>query len=283
MALVTLDAITLRSQHYSESSRIVSFYSRERGLVKGIAKGARGKRARFGSTLEPLQRVRVTLAVKSTRDLQTVTEADLLNPYSRLREDLFRAAYAQAVVELLGRVVAAEQGAEEIFELLLAVLHVYEERIGDPQLQFFAFQIHLAGCLGYALHFEACGNCGGSLEKGGTVSIHQGAILCARCRSGEGRGAPIGAETIDLGVRLAGANGLAAAAALNPARTVRRELATLLKEHLEYHTDTRLALRALLLAESLGDYETGTPNAAPSAGRNSPDQPSSMEMKGIKH
>lgn len=258
MVLATLDAVTLRSQHYSESSRIVSFYSRERGLIKGIARGARGKRARFGSTLEPLQRVRVTLSVKPTRDLQTVTQADLINPYARLREDLFRSAYAQAVAELLGRVVPAEHPVEEIFELLLAVLHAYEERIGDPQLLFFAFQIHLADCLGYALHFEACSGCGGSLEKGGTVSIPRGAVLCARCRADRGHATSLTAETIDLGKRLAGADGLATAATLNPPGSVRRQLAALLKEHLEYHTDTRLALRALLLAESLGEYQTGT-------------------------
>jgi DNA repair protein RecO (recombination protein O) len=130
MALATLDAVTLRSQHYSESSRIVTFYSRERGLIKGIARGARGKRARFGSTLEPLQRVRVSLAVKPTRDLQTVTQADLLNPYARLREDLFRSTYAQAVAELLGRVVQSEQAAEEIFEDRRSATALF--RLSDP-------------------------------------------------------------------------------------------------------------------------------------------------------
>ena len=98
--LLTLDAVTLRSQPYSETSRIVSFMSRENGLIKGIAKGVRGKRGRFGATLEPLQRVRVTLSVREGRDLQTVTEADLLQPYERIREDLFRSTWAQAVAEL---------------------------------------------------------------------------------------------------------------------------------------------------------------------------------------
>jgi hypothetical protein len=84
-------------------------------------------------------------------------------------------------------------------------------------------------------------------------------------------------------MRLAGEDGLAAAAALNPPATVRRQLATLLKEHLEYHTDTRLTLRALMLAESLGEYEPGSTATEPSPDDSSPDYPSSMEMKGIKH
>jgi len=256
MALVTLDAVTLRSQDYSETSRIVSFYSRERGLIKGIAKGARGRRGRFGSTLEPLQRVRISLAVKETRDLQTVTQADLLHPFARLREDLFRATYAQAVAELLGRVVVAEHPAEEIYDLLLTVLQALEERIGDPQLIFLAFQIHLAEALGYALHFEACAGCGAALDEGGRLSFPHGAAFCHDCETGNGHAADLSAGVAELGYRLGGENGIAAAAALNPSREQRRELAGIVHRHLEYHTETLIALRSLRIAESLEGYDS---------------------------
>lgn len=259
MGIVTLDAVTLRSQHYSETSRIVTFYSRERGLIKGIAKGARGRRGRFGSTLESLQRVRVSLAVKETRDLQTVTEADLLHPFSRLREDLFRSTYAQAVAELLGRIVPQEHPAEEIYELLLTALQVYEEGIGDPQLIFLAFQIHLAEGLGYTLHFEGCSSCGKPLEKGGRISFPRGAVFCGDCGAGEGYASTLSAEAAELGRRLGGPDGIAAAVVLNPSRAGRRELIRILRRHLEFHTETSLALRSLQIAESLERYEEETP------------------------
>ena len=255
MALVTLDAVILRSQHYSETSRIVSFYSREKGLIKGIAKGARGPKGRFGSTLEPIQRVRVSLSVKETRDLQTVTQADLLHPFARLREDLFRSTYAQAVVELLGRIVPSEHPSDEIYELLLTVLRAYEERIGDPQLIFLAFQIHLAQSLGYALHLEHCAACGSPIGEGSRVSFPRGSVFCGNCATGEGYSSTISPGVAELGHRLGGPDGIAAAAALLPSRMERQELIDLLRRHLEFHTETSITLRALQIAESLEDYD----------------------------
>jgi DNA repair protein RecO (recombination protein O) len=252
--LVTLDAVTLRSQDYSETSRIVSFFSREKGLVKGIAKGARGRKGRFASTLEPLQRVRVTLSIKETRDLQTVTQADLLHPFAGVRQDLFRSTYAQAVAELLGRLSWREDPGEEIYDLLLGVLGAYDGGIGDPQLLFLFFQIRLAGDLGYAPHFERCAGCGGTLKDGGRFSFPQGAAWCGSCTPDAGYGTGVAGETLELGHRLADSSGLAASASLQPSRRARSELSGLLRRHLEYHTETSLSLRALALAESLGGY-----------------------------
>ncbi len=255
MTLITLDAVILRSQLYSETSRIVTFMSRESGLVKGIAKGARGKRGRFGATLEPLQRVRVTLSVRENRDLQTVTEADLLQPYERIREDLFRSTYAQCVLELTYRVVWQEHTSEDVFELLLAILHAYNEGIGDPQLLFFAYQIHLSAALGYAADLEACSGCGGSVGESVRFSLAEGSAFCSGCYSQGGLHITLSGETAALLARLSRPDGIAAAASLRPDAEVRRSSGRLLQRYLEYHTETDLALRSLRLAEQIGAYD----------------------------
>jgi DNA repair protein RecO (recombination protein O) len=260
VSLVTLDAAVLRSQPWSESSRIVTFLAREQGLVKAMARGARGPKGRFGASLEPLQRVRITLSVRSTRELQTLTQADLLHPFARLREDLFRVTYAQALAELMARLVPAEQPAEEVFDLLLAALTTLEEGSGDPQLVFLAAQLHLAAVLGYALHTGACLECGSPLPAGGTFLTARGGLLCAGCRSSGEAGYPIGGETAALLGRLGAADAFAAAGALNPSRRARQESTRVLRRHLEYHTETDLALRSLRLAESLERYETPAPS-----------------------
>lgn len=269
MSLLTLDAVILRSQHYRETSRIVTFYSRQRGLVKAVAKGARGKRGRFASTLEPMQRVRVTLSIRESRELQTVTQADLLQPFARIREDLFRATYAQAVIELVGRLMWQENSSEDVYDLLLNVLQAYEEGLGDSQLLFFAFQIHMAALLGYAVHLERCAGCGSVLGGGGTFSFPRGTVFCRRCYPGEGAATSISGEAVELAIQLGRRQGVAAASVLSPSREVRQQTARLLRHHLEYHTETDLALRALRLAESLGSYN---PNELPSA-----------DLKGVKN
>ncbi len=257
---MTLDAVVLRSQPWSESSRIVTFLARERGVVKAMARGARGPKGRFGASLEPLQRVRITLSVRPTRELQTLTQADLLHPFARLREDLFRATYAQALAELLVRLVPAEQPAEETSDLLLEALTTLEEGSGDPQLVFLAAQLHLATVLGYALHTGACLECGSLLPDGGTFLTARGGLLCGICRPAREGGYPVGGETTALLDRLGAADAFAATGALNPSRRARQESARVLRRHLEYHTETDLTLRALRLAESLERYETPAPS-----------------------
>ncbi|MFC1629286.1 DNA repair protein RecO [Gemmatimonadota bacterium] len=251
MTLITLDAITLRSQPYSETSRIVTFMSRENGLVKGMAKGARGKRGRFGATLEPLQHVRVTLSVKGSRDLQTVTEADLLQPYERIREDLFRSTYAQCVLELTSRVLWQEHASEDVFELLLAIFHACEEGIGDPQLLFFTYQVHLSAALGYAVSLEACSGCSRSVGDPVRFSLAEGTALCSGCYSQGGSHITLSGETAALLARLSRPDGIAAAAALQPGADIRRSSGQLLQRYLEYHTETDLALSSLRLAERI--------------------------------
>lgn len=255
MSLQTLDAVTLRSQHYSETSRIVTFYSRESGLIKGIAKGARGFRGRFATSLEPMQRVRVTLSVRENRDLQTVTQADLLQPFAGIREDLFRSTYAQAVLELTSRMIWQEHPGEDVYDLLLAVLGSLEEGMGDPQLLFFTFQIHLARLLGYGMHLVGCAGCGEPPVGEMTYSLPAGAAFCRRCYPGEGAAEVVAGEVIELCARLGSGDGFAAAAVMVGSGEVRREAGRLIRHHLEYHTDTDLKLRALRLAENIEQYD----------------------------
>ena len=67
--IVHSDAIVLRSIDYGETSRIVTLFTRERGKIGVMAKGARANRSRFGSTLEPLSHINVVLYYKPGRDL----------------------------------------------------------------------------------------------------------------------------------------------------------------------------------------------------------------------
>jgi DNA repair protein RecO (recombination protein O) len=213
-----------------------------------------------------MQRIRVTLSTRENRDLQTVTEADLLHAYSAIREDLFRSAYSQAMLELTGRLMWQEHSSDDLYDLLLSILQAHQEGVGDPQLLYFAFQIHLAEILGYALHTEECAGCGGSLEAGGKFSFPRGRACCGNCYPQEGATASVGGETVDLISNLGRSEGVAAAAALNPSLTTRRETAAILKRHLEYHTETDLELRALHLAESLDHYGSNSLSSRPLKG-----------------
>ena len=74
----------MRSIRYGEADRILHLYSKSRGRIGAIAKGARKPRSRFGGRLEPFFRLDLVLH-EGRGDLMTVTSATTVEGYSRLR------------------------------------------------------------------------------------------------------------------------------------------------------------------------------------------------------
>ena len=80
MALVRSEGVVLKTYPLGDTSRIVVAYTREHGLVRLVAKGARKTPSRFGFALEPLSRSRFVFYLKADRDLQLLSQADTLEP-----------------------------------------------------------------------------------------------------------------------------------------------------------------------------------------------------------
>src|ERR1051326_4435009 len=87
MAIVTTDGIVLKPHAPGAPSRIVTAYTRDHGLRKFVAKGARKLPSRFGYALEPLSRSRFVFYLKPDRDLHLLSKAEVLDPLgSRITE-----------------------------------------------------------------------------------------------------------------------------------------------------------------------------------------------------
>src|SRR5213596_2851987 len=78
MRLVNTDAIVLRTYNLAESDRIVVCLTRSSGLVRGVAKGARRMKSRFGAALEPFTLVRLAFYEKENRELVSISTAEIL-------------------------------------------------------------------------------------------------------------------------------------------------------------------------------------------------------------
>src|SRR6185503_15822110 len=150
MALLTTEGIVLKTQALGDTSRIVTLYTRDHGLRKVVAKGARKSPSRFGYALEPLSRSRFVLYLKPDRDLHLLSQAEVLDPLGSRLADLTRLAHAQAALEIVDRLVWGEEPHPELFELLCQTLAGCG-RAPLPSLPAvtLAFQLQLAGLLGY--------------------------------------------------------------------------------------------------------------------------------------
>ena len=76
MPLYTADALILRTYKLGETDRIVVFLTRDRGKKRGVAKGARRPRSKFGAALEPMTEVKIAYFEKETRELVGLNYAE---------------------------------------------------------------------------------------------------------------------------------------------------------------------------------------------------------------
>jgi DNA repair protein RecO (recombination protein O) len=122
MAIVETDALTIRSYRLGETSLIVSLFTSEFGLLRCVAKGARGPRSRFGGALEPGVRLRAILYHKAQRDLHLLSKAEVVAYWPALWENPDRFVRAGAVLEFLERAAYGETEDSTLLELAAETL-----------------------------------------------------------------------------------------------------------------------------------------------------------------
>src|SRR5512145_355851 len=110
------EVVVLRHTDWGEADRLLVLFSREAGKLRAVAKGVRKLRSRKAGHLEPFTRVKLMLA--RGRDFWIVTQAETVDAYQPLREDLQRTGYAAYVIELLDRFTYEEGENRPLYQLL---------------------------------------------------------------------------------------------------------------------------------------------------------------------
>lgn len=174
-----VEAVVLRHSDWGEADRLLGLYTREQGKLRAIAKGARRLRSRKAGHLEPFTRVALLLA--RGRDLWIVTQAEAVETYQPLREDLLRTGYAAYVVELLDRFIYEEGPNRALYQLLVDTL----QRLAGEEDVFTAvrfYEIRLLDLLGFRPELFRCVQCRTEIQPVDQFfSAAQGGVLCPRC------------------------------------------------------------------------------------------------------
>ena len=179
MAVRQVEAIILRTVDYSESDRLITFFTRDQGQLTGIAKGARRSKKRFVHTLEPLSQVLITYADRSTFGLVRIDASELRNAFTELRADITRLSYAYLGCEIVLGMSPERQANPGLFNLLNYYLK-HLEHGADPENLALLFQIRMLSLTGYAPNLQTCAQCGREMRSSGDwfLSIPQGGLLC---------------------------------------------------------------------------------------------------------
>ncbi len=184
MALVTTRAIVLKSMRWGEADRILTFFSLQLGKVRGIARGARRMKSRFGGMLEPFSSINLTLFEKHRDGLASVSHANILNPFFAVRECLERISAASCMVALIDGITADRDPGPSIFHVLLEGLQSLV-RTDDPGLLTLMFQIHVLGQSGFRPQLDHCVSCRRDVgSRSYMFSTAAGGLLCVACDRG---------------------------------------------------------------------------------------------------
>jgi len=221
--------VVLRTHKLGEADRIVTLLTQGRGKVRAVAKGVRKTKSRFGGRLEPASHVRLLLY--EGRELDIVTQADTLDHFRPLREDLDRLGQAVSMLEAADQLSLEREANPRLYDMLVGALRALAGQ-GAP-LVVSGFFLKVLALEGFRPQVEACITCG---DDGPLVAwaLDEGGLCCATHR----QGAAVSAEAVAvlqdvLGGRLG--------TALNETRpTVVAEVDHLAIRALEHHLERRL-------------------------------------------
>ncbi len=180
------EGLVLRGYRMSESSKVVVIYTRESGKLRLVAKGARRPKSKFGASLEPITWGAYLFYRRENRELQTLTEGDILHPFDGIKQAYRRMVHASVVCDLLDHMTADEDRNPLLYSVTLDALRWMEAiDAWAIELPLWYFQLKAASALGYRPHLSGCVQCGERLS-GSRVrfSPFEGGTLCGRCGAG---------------------------------------------------------------------------------------------------
>jgi len=202
MPLVSDRCICLRKTEYSESSQILSLFSRERGIVRVMAKGAHRKTkagaGRFDGGIDLLDTGHAVFSDDFSRDLVLLTDWKLQDGHLNLRNHLRPLYLAIYGAELLGLLLEEHDPHPTLFDLLESLL----ADLATPRLEesFLAFQLDLLREAGFMPELGVCGGCGNGASDRGAVyfSPSRGAVVCQNCHGSFAGRLPIDVRLLRL-------------------------------------------------------------------------------------
>jgi DNA repair protein RecO (recombination protein O) len=233
-----VDAVVLRHSELGEADRLLTLYTRQFGKTRAIAKGARKIASRKAGHIEPFTHVRLQLA--RGRDMFIVTQADTVDAYLSLRDDLILTGQASYVMELLDRFTYEDETENSpIFRLLTDTLSRLASRL-DPWLVIRYYEMRLLDHLGFRPQLFECANCGREVKaEDQFFSFSAGGVICPRC----GRGLPnlheVSVDTLKY-LRHFQRSGFEEASRARPSLEVQREAESLMQGYFTYLLEREL-------------------------------------------
>ncbi|UCF57529.1 MAG: DNA repair protein RecO [Deltaproteobacteria bacterium] len=232
-------SIIMRSKEFGETDLLVTYFTLDKGRLKGVAKGARKSRKRFANCLDLFCLVDLEYSLKREGGLYFLNSGKLINAYPGLRSDfaiLSKASYMVELTEILFPLGVADRNMFELLRGSLASLSK-GERIDIISI---LFEVRAMALGGYAINFDRCSICGRPYKGEGRAVFRRekGGIACIKCQQESAVSPGIDPQTVKM-IKLMQTKPLTSLAKLKDTDEIVREIKPVLKLHREYHLGQR--------------------------------------------
>jgi DNA repair protein RecO (recombination protein O) len=159
MAVFETEALILRNYNLAEADKIVVCLSRSAGLIRGVAKGCRKLKNRFGAALEPFTLINLTYYEKENRELVSFRQVEILKSRFNLSANSSLLTGFAYMGDLLIDFSPPHQANDNLFRMALACFEAASQTPGDLEAVLRYFEVWVLKLEGFLPDFRACGGC----------------------------------------------------------------------------------------------------------------------------
>jgi DNA repair protein RecO (recombination protein O) len=186
---IRVEGVIIRHSNYREADRLLTIFTRENGKIHSIAKGVRKSRSKKAGHVEPFTRTILQLA--RGRDLFILTQAETLDGYANLRDNLILLGYASYVIELIDRSTNDDEENRLLYNLMTKTLSRLN-RGDNPNRVTRYFDIRLLDYIGFRPQLFTCAQCESEIQpEDQYFSAQQGGVICSKCGQRDSQVRPV--------------------------------------------------------------------------------------------
>ena len=181
--IIKTEAIVLSKLDYRDTSKIANLFTEDFGKISVIVKGGRSNKSRMGRIVDPLNHLQIIIYKKESRDVQLLSEAEIISHFSKLKENLSALKYSYAVIELVYKLASDFEQNKKTFSGIVRILSLLEKGDEKPDVLFGRFFIFLMKETGYEIQLSKCSVCGRTDLKNMILGFNwDSGMLCVNCR-----------------------------------------------------------------------------------------------------
>ena len=199
MAVLTSEAVVLRTWPVHEADLVVSFFTRDYGKMRGVAKSALKSRKRFGGALEPMTVARAHFVERPRQELVRLDQLEIIRSPLSAPVDHVRLTVLSVFAEVLEEALPDHDPQETVFRLVLSVLE--QTTVEQPWMPLTYFQLWITRLMGLLPDIAHCTACGEALVAGETsFNNHADGLFCNVHRNGNA--SELSADSWQMAIRM---------------------------------------------------------------------------------